>query len=61
LFAANCGWSLAVVIIREGRGKHFDPDMVDGFIELEAEFHAIAERFADSEAKVHAKARVSAG
>ena len=47
----------AVGIIREGRGKHFDPDMVDAFLEIEAEFHAIAERFADSEEDVKAKAR----
>lgn len=51
----------AVAIILEGRGKHFDPDMIDAFIELEAEFHDIAQRFADSEAEVHAKARLPTG
>jgi hypothetical protein len=30
--------------------------MVDAFVALEAEFHAIAERYADSEADVQAKA-----
>jgi putative two-component system response regulator len=48
----------SVGIIREGRGRHFDPDIVDAFLEIEAEFHAIAERYADSEADVKAKARV---
>jgi len=37
----------AVRIITEGRGRHFDPLLVDGFIELESEFRAIAERYAD--------------
>ena len=49
----------AVAIIREGRGQHFDPDMVDAFLELEAAFHAIAEQFADSEEDVQAKARIA--
>jgi len=47
----------SVGIIRDGRGKHFDPDMVDAFLDIEGEFHAIAERFADSEADVNAKSR----
>jgi putative two-component system response regulator len=47
----------AVGIIREGRGTHFDPDMVDAFLEIEAEFHRIAERFADSEDDVRKKAQ----
>jgi putative two-component system response regulator len=37
----------AVEIIRAGRGNHFDPDIADAFLEIAAEFHAIAERFAD--------------
>jgi putative two-component system response regulator len=39
----------AVEIIKEGKGKHFDPDMVDAFLELEQEFKRIAETYADSE------------
>jgi putative two-component system response regulator len=39
----------AVVIITEGRGKHFDPDMVDAFLELQADFIDIAKRYADSD------------
>jgi putative two-component system response regulator len=47
----------AVAIISEGRDKHFDPIMVDAFLLIQDEFHAIAERFADSEEDVKAKAR----
>ncbi|PKL51125.1 MAG: two-component system response regulator [Candidatus Riflebacteria bacterium HGW-Riflebacteria-2] len=32
----------AVEIILEGRGKHFDPDLVDAFIELKSKFYDIA-------------------
>jgi putative two-component system response regulator len=48
----------SVGIIREGRGQHFDPDMVDAFLEIEEEFNVIAERYADSEEDVKAKARI---
>jgi putative two-component system response regulator len=46
----------AVAIIREGRGTHFDPDVVDAFVAIEQEFATIAEEYADSEADVAAKA-----
>ncbi|SDG70519.1 MULTISPECIES: two-component system response regulator [unclassified Duganella] len=39
----------AVSIIIEGKGAHFDPDMVDAFIELQEEFRSIAARFHDSD------------
>ena len=39
----------AVQIIAEGRSSHFDPDVVDAFIELEAVFRNIALTFADYE------------
>ncbi|MCW8825221.1 MAG: two-component system response regulator [Gammaproteobacteria bacterium] len=39
----------AIAIIQEGRGTHFDPDMVDAFMQLADEFLAIALQFADSE------------
>lgn len=45
----------AVEIIIEGRGKHFDPDIVDAFLTLQHEFQVIAERFIDHEADVNAK------
>ncbi len=37
----------AVDIIREGKGVHFDPDMVDAFLELEDRFRKIALEHAD--------------
>lgn len=46
----------AVHIIANGRGSHFDPDMVDGFIQIQGEFHAIALRYADSEVDLERKA-----
>lgn len=39
----------AAAIIIEGRGKHFDPDMVDAFIEIQDAFQAIAARFIDTD------------
>jgi len=38
----------AVAIMRQGRGTHFDPDILDAFLELHEEFRAIANRYADS-------------
>jgi putative two-component system response regulator len=40
----------AVQVIFGERGAHFDPDLVDAFIEIQDEFAAIATRFADTEA-----------
>ena len=37
----------AVAIITEGKGKHFDPNMVDAFLELEDHFRQIALEYAD--------------
>jgi len=39
----------AVAIIEEGRGNHFDPELVDCFINIQDELLAIAMRFADSD------------
>ncbi len=46
----------AVVIIKEGRGSHFDPDMVDAFLEVAEQFREIAARFADSDEDMAHKA-----
>ena len=35
----------AVAIIREGRGRHFDPDIVDAFEASQERFVAIREQF----------------
>jgi putative two-component system response regulator len=37
----------ACSIMTRGRGSHFDPDMLDAFIALSDDFHAIALRYAD--------------
>jgi response regulator RpfG family c-di-GMP phosphodiesterase len=37
----------AVAFIVEGRGKHFDPDVVDAFLAIQDEFRQIAERYSD--------------
>lgn len=47
---------VAVGIIAQGRGKHFDPDMVDGFLAIQGEFQAIALRYADADADLQKKA-----
>lgn len=41
--------SMAVSIITEGRGTHFDPDMVDAFLANSELFFNIAQKYADSE------------
>ena len=38
---------VAVGIILEGRGRHFDPDLVDAFMACQDEFQSIAARFVD--------------
>ena len=37
----------AVDVIRAGRGQHFDPDIVDAFLEILGEFQAIVARYED--------------
>jgi len=37
----------AVEIIRAGRGSHFDPELVDAFLESEDDFRRIAREFSD--------------
>ncbi|EKP0309334.1 two-component system response regulator [Aeromonas veronii] len=39
----------AVAIIIDGRGSHFDPDLVDAFFAITGQFQDIAQRFADQE------------
>ena len=45
----------AVLIMREGHGTHFDPDMLDAFIAIQEEFRSIALRFVDSDADMDKK------
>ena len=46
---------LAVQQIFQQRASHFDPDMVDAFIEVQDEFLAIAQRYADTEGDLQKK------
>jgi len=50
----------AVEIIREGRGKHFDPDVVDAFLAIQEACRAIAARYADRETEVQSEADLGA-
>jgi len=45
----------AVQIIFSERGAHFDPDMVDAFVEIQDTFADIAHRFADTDADMQHK------
>ncbi len=45
----------AVSIIVEGKGSHFDPDMVDAFVDIQETFREIAKRYADSDADMAQK------
>ncbi len=42
----------AVAIIIEGRGRHFDADMVDAFVEIQEEFRAVAARYTDTDTDI---------
>ena len=47
----------AVQIIVQGCGKHFDPDLVDAFLQIQGEFQAIALRYVDSNVDLERKAK----
>ena len=42
----------ATGILVEGRGNHFDPDVLDAYLALQDDFRAIASRFVDSDAEL---------
>ncbi len=46
-------------IIVEGRGTHFDPDVVDAFVADESQFLAIAQRFKDDEDSLRPKVELA--
>lgn len=52
--------SQATKIITDGRGKHFDPDVVDAFLASSAEFQFIADTIADTEEDLQKKADFAA-
>jgi putative two-component system response regulator len=45
----------AVKIITDGKGTHFDPDIVEAFLVLQDEFKTIAARYADSDEDIAKK------
>lgn len=47
VYKAPFSHSEAVAIIHEGRGQHFDPDIVDAFLEISEEFRQIALKHVD--------------
>jgi putative two-component system response regulator len=56
VYKAGMSHEKAVDIMVEGRGSHFDPDILDAFLALQPAFRAIAARFADSVDDLAAKA-----
>ncbi len=56
VYKDGMGHDKAKAILVEGRGKHFDPDVVDAFLTLEDEFQDIAVRYADSDEALQKKA-----
>ena len=55
VYKAGMPHEQAVALIVEGRGSHFDPDVVDAFVALQDEFRSIAARFADSDDDIEQK------
>ena len=45
----------AVSIIVEGKGQHFDPDIVDAFVRVQDTFREIARRYADTDEDLASK------
>ncbi len=46
----------ATVIINDGRGSHFDPDIVDAFLATQDQFRSIAEQYSHNDEAVENKA-----
>jgi putative two-component system response regulator len=44
-------------IMKDGRGSHFDPDILDAFVACAQEFRAIAAQYADSDADMARRPR----
>ncbi len=55
VYKAGVPHDQAVAIIFQGRDSHFDPDLVDAFIEIQDEFQAIAQSFVDTEQDMQRK------
>ena len=48
VYKAPMSHEQALKIISDGRGKHFDPDIVDSFLVIAEDFQAIERRFSDA-------------
>jgi putative two-component system response regulator len=55
VYQAGVSHAQAVQVIFQGRASHFDPDVVDAFMDVQEEFHAIAQRHADTEEDMQRK------
>ena len=55
VYRAGVAHDKAVQQIFQERAAHFDPDMVDAFIEIQHEFESIAQRFADTDSDFQKK------
>ncbi len=55
VYKAGMSHEEAVEIIRPGKAFHFDPDIVDAFMEIQDEFRAIAAQFGDSDTDIQQK------
>jgi putative two-component system response regulator len=55
IYRQGMSYEAAVGVIFGERGQHFDPDVVDAFMELTVEFENAAKRYADSELDMHNK------
>jgi putative two-component system response regulator len=45
----------AIAILEEGKGSHFDPEMVDAFVSIQDEIKTIAARYLDTDADMEIK------
>jgi putative two-component system response regulator len=55
VYKDGIGHDAAVQVIVSERGAHFDPDVVDAFMAIHAEFQTIAARYADTDADMQQK------
>jgi putative two-component system response regulator len=56
VYKAGMSHEKAVEIMAEGRGTHFDPDVLDAFLELQSAFQMIAKAYSDSDQDIDKKA-----
>jgi putative two-component system response regulator len=57
VYKAGMSHEAAVEIMLEGKGKHFDPDILDAFLQIREQFRAIAREYADDDSVMEEKRR----